>query len=264
MPPRGRSGGCDASRGRATRRADTLHPQGGPGTEDDPAAASTAPPDSIDRPVSPWPIEQPSAVMPPKPISVPPTRWLASSAGEANDSSLKSRRSQCRQRDCRAARRRQRTTPKVARLFLSVQKLSRSSAVGQRGGEAQRLRTVASRCRARPPRASPGARRRSRCGRSGTRRPAPAGRSRLRRSSAAAFRLRAGAPDPGRHRGNQQRDEQPAQCAGVDADPARRRCCPGPADGRAGSTALSRPCDPRPRRTGRAASSGPRCRPPAA
>ena len=42
--------------------------------------ARNEPSASVDTPESPWPIVQPSAVTPPKPISMPPTTWLARSS----------------------------------------------------------------------------------------------------------------------------------------------------------------------------------------
>ena len=41
---------------------------------------------SVEIPVSPWPIVQPSAVTPPKPIRTPPTMWLATSSTDPNPS----------------------------------------------------------------------------------------------------------------------------------------------------------------------------------
>ena len=50
------------------------------------ASARNEPTASVDTPVIPCPIVQPSAVTPPKPISTPPTMWLATSSVEPKPS----------------------------------------------------------------------------------------------------------------------------------------------------------------------------------
>ena len=46
---------------------------------------------SVEKPVIPWPMVQPSAVMPPKPISMPPTMWFAVSSASRKPSQRKVR-----------------------------------------------------------------------------------------------------------------------------------------------------------------------------
>src|SRR5450432_3389876 len=53
--------------------------------------AITEPSARVDMPVNPWPIVQPRAVTPPKPINTPPTIWLTRSSTDANPSQRKVR-----------------------------------------------------------------------------------------------------------------------------------------------------------------------------